>query len=123
MSAPENSLERAPMGTAVVRRRRSGSTIVPALDLETFARAANLHPELIRRFIELGLLEATRGAGGELRLPPSQLAAAARLQRLRRGFALNYAALGLVVDLLDRNAELEAALRTRAQPRGGRSWT
>jgi chaperone modulatory protein CbpM len=122
VSAPENGLERAPMGTAVVRRRRSGSTRAP-LDLETFARAANLHPELIRRFVELGLLEATRGAGGGLRFPPSQLAASARLQRLRRGFALNYAALGLVVDLLDRNAELEAALRMRAQPRGGRSWT
>jgi hypothetical protein len=68
---------------------------------------------------------------------PSQLAAAARLQRLRAGFSLNYAALGLVVALLDRVAELEAALRhqpgptTRtparspatARPKGVRSWT
>ena len=37
---------------------------------------------------------------------PSQLAAVARLQRLRAGFGLNYAALGLVVDLLDRIARL-----------------
>jgi hypothetical protein len=40
------------------------------------------------------------------------------MQRLRAGFALNYAALGLVADLLDRIAALEEALR-RAR-RGGR---
>jgi chaperone modulatory protein CbpM len=41
-----------------------------------------------------------------------------RVQRLRAGFALNYAAIGLVTDLLDRIAELEAALRS-ARRRGG----
>jgi len=39
------------------------------------------------------------------------------VQRLRAGFALNYAAVGLVTDLLDRIAVLEAALRA-AQRRG-----
>jgi hypothetical protein len=39
------------------------------------------------------------------------------MQRLRAGFALNYAAIGLVTDLLDRVAILEAALRA-AQRRG-----
>ncbi|MFC7642500.1 hypothetical protein ACFQX6_17245 [Streptosporangium lutulentum] len=47
----------------------------------------------------------------------------ARVQRLRAGFSLNYAALGLVVHLLDRIAELEAALRDRSRPQGGSSWT
>jgi chaperone modulatory protein CbpM len=89
------------------------------LSLDAFARGANLHPELVRRLVALGLLETTRGASGEMRFHPAQLATAARIQRLRRGFSLNYAALGLVVDLLDRIAELEAALRTRAQPYGG----
>ena len=46
-----------------------------------------------------------------------ELAALARVQRLRAGFALNYAAIGLVADLLDRIAVLEAALRG-AQRRG-----
>ena len=41
----------------------------------------------------------------------------ARVQRLRAGFALNYAAIGLVTDLLDRIAVLEAALRRRPAPR------
>jgi hypothetical protein len=41
------------------------------------------------------------------------------------GFSLNYAALALVVDLLDRVAALEAALRKHTPSRtpGGRSWT
>jgi hypothetical protein len=48
----------------------------------------------------------------------------ARLQRLRAGFALNYAALGLVVDLLDRIAVLEATIPNRRVRRpGGSSWT
>jgi hypothetical protein len=46
-------------------------------------------------------------------LPPAQLAAAARIQRLRAGFGLNYAALALVMDLLDQIERL----------RGERQWT
>jgi chaperone modulatory protein CbpM len=92
------------------------------LDLEAFARAAGLHPALVRRFVALGLLQATPDATGELRFPPAQLPAAARLQRLRAGLCLNYAALGIVADLLDRIAELEAAARRRPRT-GGRSWS
>ena len=97
------------------------------LDLDAFARAANLHPEIVRRFVALGLIEASRDAMGALWFAPNQLAAVARLQRLRAGFALNYAALGLVVELLDRIGRLEAAQHRRppetAPPRGGRPWT
>jgi pimeloyl-ACP methyl ester carboxylesterase len=93
------------------------------LDIEAFSRAAELHPDLVRRFVALGLLEATSDAAGELWFPPTQLPAAARLMRLRAGFALNYAALGLVVDLLDRIARLEAAVRSTHRTNGGRTWT
>jgi chaperone modulatory protein CbpM len=92
------------------------------LDLETFARAAAVHPGLIRRLVALGLIDADRDAAGRLWFAPAQLAAVARIQRLRAGFALNYAAVGLVSDLLDRIEVLETALRSSRQP-GGRSWT
>jgi hypothetical protein len=92
------------------------------LDLETFSRAAGMHPELVRRLVALGLLEAQADAAGELWFPPTQLSAAARVQRLRAGFGLNYAALGLVLDLLDRIARLERALRaSRASARSQRT--
>ncbi|HEY2693633.1 MAG TPA: chaperone modulator CbpM [Streptosporangiaceae bacterium] len=92
------------------------------LDIETFARAAAVHPDLIRRLVALGLVDADRDTAGELWFSPAQLRVVARIQRLRSGFALNYAAIGLVTDLLDRIAVLEAALRSSRQP-GGRSWT
>ncbi|KAA9378965.1 MerR family transcriptional regulator [Microbispora cellulosiformans] len=93
------------------------------LDLESFSRATGLHPELVRRLVALGLIDAWRDSSGGLRFPPAQVAAAGRLQRLHAGLAVNYASLGLVTDLLDRIAELEAALRTHTRWTGDRSWT
>lgn len=91
------------------------------LDLGSFARATGLHPDLVLRLVALGLLEAVPGPSGDATFSPDQVPAAARLCRLRAGFALNYPALGLVVHLLDQIAELEA---TRpSSRRGGRSWT
>jgi hypothetical protein len=84
---------------------------VSRLGLESFAARAGIHPELVRRWVALGLLEPTRDATGRLWFAAPQLRAAARIQRLRAGLSLNYAALGLVMDLLDRIEALEAELR------------
>jgi chaperone modulatory protein CbpM len=92
------------------------------LDLDHFAAAAGVHPELIRKLVALGVIDAARGPAGDLWFSRGQLAAVARVQRMRAGLTLNYAAIGLVTDLLDRIAVLEAALRD-AQRRGGTSWT
>ena len=81
------------------------------LDLESFALAASLHPDLVRRLVALGLLESTVDSAGRLSFGPADLASVARMQRLRAGLSLNYAALGLVLDLLERIAELEARVR------------
>jgi hypothetical protein len=82
---------------------------------EEFAQRCGLHPEMVRRLVALGLVPAVRDAGGALWFAPAQVAAVARLQRLRATLPLNYAALGLVVDLLDRITELETALRVRGR--------
>ena len=89
------------------------------LDLAAFARESGAHPELIRRLVTLGLLEASQDPAGDLWFSPSQLTKLGRVQRLRAGFALNYAAIGLVTELLDRIETLEAALRG-ARGQGGR---
>ena len=86
------------------------------LNLEAFARATGTHPDLIRRLVALGLLEAGRDAAGDLWFETSQVAVMGRVQRLRAGFGLNYAAVGLVTDLLDRIAVLEAALLEARRP-------
>jgi DNA-binding transcriptional MerR regulator len=90
----------------------------PGLRLEAFARLSGLHPDMVRRFVALGLLSCRPDAGGDLWFEPSALAAVARIQRLRAGLGLNYAAIGLVLDLLDRIEELESASR----PRRTSSW-
>jgi chaperone modulatory protein CbpM len=102
--------------------------IPPRLRLESFARRAGVHPELLRRFVALGLVEAVRDGTGELWFPLGELGKLARIQRLRAGLQLNYASIGLVIDLLDRIDELEAALRASGVRPGliGRSdpgWT
>ena len=88
------------------------------LSLDRFARQAGLHPELVQKFVALGLLDAERDATGALWFRPAALVTVARVQRLRAGLSLNYAAIGLVLDLLDRIDELEAASRRT----GSRTW-
>jgi hypothetical protein len=90
---------------------------VRVLTLDAVARRSGLHPELVRRFVALGLLDAGRDARGELWFPPDTPATIGRIQRLRAGLCLNYAAIGLVLDLLDRIDTLEAALRGGASLR------
>ena len=88
--------------------------------LEEFTMLSGLHPDLIRSLVALGLINADRDPAGELWFSRGEFAVVARVQRLRAGFALNYAAIGLVADLLDRIAVLEAALRGQAARRPGR---
>ena len=85
------------------------------LGQEEFARDCGLHPELVRRFVALGLVPAVRDVDGTLWFSASAVAEVARIQRLRAALPVNWAALGLVVDLLDRITELESALRIRGR--------
>jgi DNA-binding transcriptional MerR regulator len=89
----------------------------PGLRLDAFARRSGLHPDMVRRLVALGLLRCQPDAGGELWFTPSELAVVARIQRLRTGLGLNYAAIGLVLDLLDRIEELETDSRSRRTSR------
>jgi hypothetical protein len=99
-----------PLRYALVRRPASA-----LLDREEFARRCGLHPELVRRFWALGLIPAECHADESLWFSPAHVPAVARLQRLHTSLPLNYAALGLVCDLLDRITELETALRVRGR--------
>ncbi|WP_101951020.1 chaperone modulator CbpM [Mycobacterium sp. 3519A] len=85
----------------------------PEMQLDVFATRCGLHPDMVRRLVALGLLPCSQDARGQPRFAPSALATVARIQRLRTGLGLNYAAIGLVLDLLDRIDELESASRRR----------
>jgi chaperone modulatory protein CbpM len=99
--------------------------IVPVdrLSLDVTARRSGVHPDLVRRLVALGLVEASRDRDGRLWFDPAAPATLARIQRLRAGLHLNYASVGLVLDLLERISELEAELRySNAGCRSDESW-
>jgi DNA-binding transcriptional MerR regulator len=87
------------------------------LSADAVAARTGLHPDLVRRFAAMSLVESTTDATGRLWFTPNAVPALARVQRLRAGLPLNYAAIGLVLDLLDRIELLEAQVRSH------RRWT
>jgi chaperone modulatory protein CbpM len=89
---------------------------VARLSLEEVASRSGVHTQLIGRFVTLGVVEAQRDAAGRLWFDARTPALVARAQRLRHGLGLNYASLGLVLDLLDRIDHLEGALRRAGSP-------
>lgn len=93
------------------------------LSTEEFGRRSGLHPDLVRRFVALGLLRADCDTAGRLWLRPDQVAVVARIERLRTGLPLNYAAVGLVIDLLDRITELETTLRETTLRQRSSPWS
>lgn len=83
----------------------------PGWSVDHMAHRSGLHPDMVRRLVALGLLPCTPDVRGEPLFDPSAVAVVARIQRLRTGLGLNYAAIGLVLDLLDRIEQLESASR------------
>ena len=73
-------------------------------ELEALAREAGLHPEVVRRFVRLGLLEPGP-------FPRDAAARLARAARLRRDLGLNYAGAVLTCELLARIETLESGRR------------
>jgi DNA-binding transcriptional MerR regulator len=86
------------------------------LGLDALARQTGVHPDLLRRFVSLGIIDVERTPEGALRFQQRAVARVSRAQRLRLGLGLNYASLGLVLDLLDRIAVLEASQTPRHRP-------
>jgi hypothetical protein len=79
----------------------------PRLDVEMVASASGVHPELVGRFVELGLVPARVDASGRLWFSPDAPELVRRIVRLHADLALNYAAVALVIDLLARIDVLE----------------
>lgn len=91
------------MGQSVVRAER--------IEFQVFARVCDLHPELLDRFVALGLLEESTDADGTRWFDRGQVAAVARIRRLRSGLRLSYSAITVVAPLIERLDELEDELR------------
>jgi len=91
------------MGTSIEYSQR--------IDFEAFARVVELHPELLDRFVALGLLEVSTDPDGRRWFERRQVAQVARVRRLRSGLGLSYSSICVVGPLIDRIDELEHELR------------
>ncbi|MEW2418488.1 chaperone modulator CbpM [Streptomyces sp. NPDC046866] len=99
---PRNGAATYPIVRACARRRARAT-------LGEFAAVTGLHPELVRRYVALGLLEPDGDPAGGTWFGSAHLVRVARIQRLRTDLGLNYTAVAVVLDLLERIEELEAA--------------
>jgi chaperone modulatory protein CbpM len=87
------------------------------LTLEEVAARCGLHPALVEHFVTLGIIDPIEGTPRHF--PQDVMLRIQRLMRLRRDFGLNYQAVALVLDLLDRIEALEAHLQQiEAQSQG-----
>ena len=81
---------------AVVRTRHH------LMPLEDAARRLGLHPDIVRRFLEFGLLEPTEVIGSEIMLDPVALRRIGMIQHLRYDLGINLPGIGVILELLDR---------------------
>ncbi|MBL7499032.1 hypothetical protein I6A84_34950 [Frankia sp. CNm7] len=107
------------MTSLLAPRRMHGAD----LDLASFCEVVHLHPDLVRRLVALGLIEARVDADGHWWMTATAVARAGRIERLRRDLGITYTATGVVLDLLDRIDELERLLRTRPARGEAHRWT
>jgi hypothetical protein len=100
-----------------IRRSRgaNGTAAEASLTLEVLAHEAGLHPDVVRSFVSLGLLEPAAGTLASPRFSRDAAARLARAGRLRRDLGLNYAGAVLASELLARIDVLEERL-SRYEP-------
>jgi DNA-binding transcriptional MerR regulator len=72
------------------------------MPLEDAARRLGLHPDIVRRFLEFGLLEPAEIAGAKIMLDPVALHRIGVIQRLRCDLGINLAGIGVILELLDK---------------------
>ena len=83
---------------------RSGSeNLVTAGEL---ARLARLHPEMVDKLVDWGLIEPVKWEP-KLLFPETTVPRIWRIMRLRRDLGINWSGIGVVLDLLDKIEELE----------------
>jgi hypothetical protein len=99
---------RAGPGAQLIRRTPRLVTV------EALAQDAGVHPEIVRRFVQLGLLEPRGGTRAAPLFRPQDAFLIARAMRLRRDLGVNYAGAVLASELLTRIDELEQRLRVGA---------
>jgi DNA-binding transcriptional MerR regulator len=79
------------------------------MSLEEVAARAGVHPQLLDRFVYLGLVDPVeRGVHNEPLFASDAVPLVRKILRLRHQLGVNYAGIGLVLDLLEEIERLES---------------
>lgn len=91
-------------------RTSSGSS--PFISLTELSYRCGVHPDLIHRFVNLGLLDYAEGdTGGEVVFYSEAVATVRKILRLRNQLGVNYAGIGVILELMARIENLESTVR------------
>jgi DNA-binding transcriptional MerR regulator len=77
------------------------------LTLDALASRAGMHPALVERFVECGLIEPIEWEGGKLLFDISTITRLRTIRRLRESLGINLPGLAVTLDLLDRLRALQ----------------
>jgi DNA-binding transcriptional MerR regulator len=72
------------------------------LTLDALAARAGMHPALVERFVELGLIQPVEWEGARALFDPSDIPRLRVIGRLRESLGINVAGIAVILDLLDR---------------------
>lgn len=94
----------------MVQLKRSGGG-TRYLSITEVAARCGVHPDLIERFVYLGLIDPIDGEEEYLRFPLEVVPLVHKIIRLRNHLGINYAGIGLVLELMNRIEKLESQLQ------------
>jgi MerR family transcriptional regulator/heat shock protein HspR len=90
----------------------SSSLFSPHLTLAEVAYHCGLHPELIERLVRIGLIDyVARDVNGEILFQAEVIPLIRRILRLRNHLGVNYAGIGVILELMSRIETLENHVR------------
>jgi hypothetical protein len=84
--------------------------------LDFLAAHSEMHPELVARLVEFGLIQPVGAQGSLLLFDSSKISRVCSIRRLRAELGINLQGVAVVLDLVERLRELErenVALRAR----------
>jgi len=86
---------------------RTGRIEREQLTLDGLAVRTGLHPALIERFVEYGLIEPSELAGAQMLFDVGCVVRVRKIERLRHDLGTNMASVAVILDLLDRVNRLQ----------------
>jgi DNA-binding transcriptional MerR regulator len=75
--------------------------------LERLAATTGVHPDLVERFVDYGLLEPSHRASDRLLFPPTAVTRLRTIQRLRRDIGVGLPGIAIILDLTDKVRALQ----------------